>query len=147
MNHEAQIANLLYIYAERMDAGDLDGTAALFTHAHIMTGGQDELVDHHELRKTWEKFVKIYPCGTPRTKHVVTNPIIEVSEDGETASSRSYYTVLQATDGLPLQAIAAGRYHDRFARIDGKWQFTFRNYQMLDLIGDVSAHLLVAVPS
>lgn len=147
MNHEARIANLLYIYAERMDAGDLDGTAALFTHALIMTGGQDEPVGHLELRKSWEKFVKIYPCGTPRTKHVVTNPIIEVSEDGETATARSYYTVLQAAEDLPLQAIAAGRYHDRFARINGEWHFTFRDYSLLDLVGDVSAHLLMPIAS
>ena len=30
MTSEVQIANLLYSYAERMDAGDLEGVAALF---------------------------------------------------------------------------------------------------------------------
>ena len=29
------IENLLYTYAERIDAGDLDGVAELFTHATI----------------------------------------------------------------------------------------------------------------
>lgn len=83
----------------------------------------------------------IYPCGTPRTKHVVTNPIIEIDEKANEATSRSYYTVLQATEGIPLQVIAAGRYHDRFTRIDGRWYFTYRDYTLLDLRGKLSGHL------
>ena len=57
-----------------------------------------------------------YPDGTPRTKHVTTNLIVEVDDDAGTATGRSYFTVLQAVPGLPLQPIVAGRYHDRFVR-------------------------------
>lgn len=32
---ETEIANLLHRYAERLDAGDLEGMAALFRHARI----------------------------------------------------------------------------------------------------------------
>ncbi|MNO04883.1 hypothetical protein D3C81_2260660 [compost metagenome] len=51
--------------------------------------------------------------------------------------------MFQATEQLPLQAIASGRYLDRFARIDGQWCFTAREYR-LDLTGDLSRHLQVA---
>ena len=77
--------------------------------------------------------------------HVIANPIIEVDETAGTATCRSYYTVLQATDSLPLQVIAAGRYHDNFERADGKWRFSYRDYTLFDLAGDLSDHLLIAV--
>ena len=35
---ETQIANLVYRYAECIDSGDLEGAAALFSHARIETG-------------------------------------------------------------------------------------------------------------
>jgi 3-phenylpropionate/cinnamic acid dioxygenase small subunit len=79
--------------------------------------------------------------GTPRTKHVLSNPILEVDEAAGTASCRSYYTVFQQTETLPLQPIVSGRYHDRFRRIDGEWWFTQRDYSLLDLLGDTSQHL------
>ena len=35
MDSAREIENLLYTYAERIDAGDLDGVAALFEHGRI----------------------------------------------------------------------------------------------------------------
>jgi hypothetical protein len=55
--------------------------------------------------------------------------------------------VLQATDKVPLQVIAAGRYHDEFERAGGQWRFRFRDYSLMDLAGNLSDHLLVAVPA
>lgn len=144
MNNSAvQIANLLYIYAEKIDSGDLEGAAALFRHARIKTRDQENLLDEAGLLAHWKRYVKIYPDGTPRTKHVVTNPIIEIDEEKGTASSRSYYTVVQAAEGFPLQPIASGRYHDKFERVGGAWRFSYRDYSMLDMFGDLSFHLKV----
>ena len=61
------------------------------------------------------------------------------------ASCRSVYTVFQQTPELPLQAIASGRYHDTFERVEGIWRFATRDYSMLDYIGDLSQHLLLPV--
>lgn len=107
MSHSAiEIANLLYRYAERLDGGDLEGVAELFAHAHIKMRDGDALLGAPDLLRVLRERVKCYPCGTPRTKHVVTNPIIEIDEVSNRATARSYYTVLQATDGLaPLGAI------------------------------------------
>ena len=142
MSAETEIANLLYRYAEFMDAGDFAGAASLFDHARLrIGGGGDGTVNAATMLTLWESGVTRYPDGTPRTKHVVTNPIIEVDEAAGTASCRSYYTVLQQTDDLPLQPIVAGRYHDRFQRVDGEWRYVFRDYSLMDMIGDVSRHL------
>lgn len=139
---ETQIANLLYRYAECIDAGDLPGAAALFEHARIRIGGPDtDTIDAARLLALWKSLIVLHPDGTPRTKHVTTNPIIEVDEDAGTASCRSYYTVLQQTDEMPLQVIVAGRYHDRFERVDGRWRFSYRDLTLIDMVGDISRHL------
>lgn len=133
------IHNLLYRYAEAIDAGRLTDAAALFRHARIEAGGNGTL-DHAGLLALWQRILILYPCGTPRTRHLISNPIIEIDEATGTAEARSCYTVFQATEQLPLQPIASGRYLDRFARIDGEWCFTERAYR-LDLVGDMSRHL------
>lgn len=149
MSAETQIANLLYRYAEYMDSGDLAGAASLFEHARLRVGQDDApdggTVDAAAMLTFWKAMVVLYPDGTPRTKHVTTNPIIEVDDHAGTASCRSYYTVLQQTDGFPLQPIVVGRYHDRFQRMDGQWRFSYRDYTLIDMVGDVSHHLTRSV--
>ena len=78
--------------------------------------------------------------GIPRTKHVITNLVVEVDEAAGTAAARSYFTVLQATATLPLQVILAGRYRDRFERVGGGWRFTERAIH-IDLVGELGQHL------
>jgi 3-phenylpropionate/cinnamic acid dioxygenase small subunit len=144
MSSAVEICNLLYRYAERMDAGDFAGAADLFRHARIHLGDGGS-VDADGVLAIWEENVVRYECGTPRTKHVTTNPIVEVDEAAGTATVRSYYTVFQQVGDTPLQPIIAGRYHDRFERVDGEWRFTDRDYSMTDLIGDLSRHLRMQV--
>jgi len=133
------IHNLLYRYAEAIDGGRLEDAAALFRHARIKAGDNGTL-DHAGLLVLWQRIIVLYPCGTPRTRHLISNPILEIDEAAGIAEARSCYTVFQATEQLPLQAIASGRYLDRFARIDEEWCFTSREYR-LDLVGDMSQHL------
>jgi hypothetical protein len=82
--------------------------------------------------------VRLY-AGVPCTKHVITNLVIAL--DGDGASSRCAFTVLQARPELPLQAILAGRYHDRFQRRGAGWQFADRLI-LADHLGDLSRHTL-----
>ncbi|MCB2072930.1 MAG: nuclear transport factor 2 family protein [Novosphingobium sp.] len=135
---ETQIANLVYRYAECIDSGDLEGAAALFSHARIETGLGE--VGPAELLEMWRKGIMLYD-GVPRTKHVITNPIIEVDEDAGTATCRSVYTVIQQAGDAPLQPVICGRYHDRFVRgEDGNWRYAYRDYSLIDLIGDMTRH-------
>ncbi|MEE1926456.1 nuclear transport factor 2 family protein [Pseudomonas sp. 148P] len=96
------IANLLYQYAERLDGGDFEGATALFLHARIKVGKDAPLIDSTGMLRLLRELVILYPCGTPRTRHVTSNPIIEIDEAGNRATVRSCYTVFQTTEGLPL---------------------------------------------
>ena len=137
-----QICNLLYRYAECLDSGQLVEAAELFRHARLKVKSHSDFLDYTALLEIWQQRIKLYPCGTPRTRHVISNHIINIDQPTGTATARSCYTVLQATDTLTLQPIASGRYLDEFERIDGVWRFSFRDYSHLDMIGDLRGHLL-----
>jgi hypothetical protein len=137
------ITNLLYRYAEAIDAGDFEGVADVLAHATLTAEGSPLHLDSREaILAHYVNVTRRYPEGTPRTKHVTTNPIVEVDEAAGTATCRSYCTVLQASaPELALQPIWAGRYHDRFERQGQTWRFVARHF-ITDLVGDMSQHLL-----
>lgn len=140
-----QIENLLYLYAEAIDAGDYEGIGALFAHGVIADADGQPMAEGAEaVTRLYGATTRKYPDGTPRSHHVITNPIIEIDEEAGTATGRTRYTVFQATDALPLQPIVTGGYHDRFERVDGRWRFAERR-MILGLLGDLSQHLLIDV--
>ena len=137
------ISKLILTYAERVDLGDFEGVGALFEHSTYRSALGDEVVSYtgsDAVQSTMEQMVRRYDDGTPRTKHVTTNLIIEVDDGAGAAIAKSYFTVLQQVGDHPLQVIIAGRYHDRFERVGGEWQFADRLIYS-DLIGDLSQHL------
>jgi len=142
-DHRGEIENLLHLYAEAIDAGDFDRVGELFAHGRICgPDGEPIATGAAAVAKLYEGTTRRYDDGTPKTHHVITNPIVELSDDATTATARSRFTVMQATDRLPLQVIVTGGYHDRFAVVDGKWAFAER-IMILGLLGDLSQHLLV----
>ena len=145
MGAATEITNLLYRYAELIDAGALADAAQMFARARVSMRDGSVVEGAAPMLAQWRAYVRIYPCGTPRTRHVITNPIISVDSDAGSATCRSVYTVFQQTPDLPLQPIGSGRYHDSFVREDGVWRFATRDYGLLDYIGDVSKHLLLPV--
>jgi len=135
------IRSLLGEYCERIDLGDFDGVGELFAHGALA----DE--HGHELARGADAVAAFYAAGTrlqeggtPRTKHLVANTVLDVDDPAGTATARSSYLVLQATDALALQPIITGRYRDAFERVDGTWRFTERRF-LVDLVGDLSHHL------
>jgi 3-phenylpropionate/cinnamic acid dioxygenase small subunit len=137
-----EITALLFAYAERIDAGDFAGVADLLAEAEVTFEGFDGAVRGRlAVEALYERTTLRHGDGTPRTKHVTTNVVVEVDRAAGTATARSYFTVLQAVTGeLALQPVVAGRYHDRFERAGGAWRFCGR-HMMLDLAGDLSHHL------
>ena len=139
-----EIENLVYTYAERIDAGDMDGLAALFTHGRIcgVQDGPPETVFEGaaRVRQLYEMTTRLHDDGTPKTKHFTTNVQLQVDEGAGTARGSAYYCVTQATSNLPLQIIVTGRYRDTFHRIDGAWWFDTRT-MFVDQVGDTSDHL------
>jgi len=139
------VTDLLYRYAECVDTGDFEALADLLARAELTFEGFDDVRRGREqVLALYRATTRRYEDGTPRTKHLVTNVIVTFDHPDE-ATSRSYFTVLQAVDGaLALQPIVAGRYRHAFARIDGDWAIA-RLHITVDLVGDVGHHLLADV--
>lgn len=137
------ITKLIYTYAERIDAGDFDGVAELFAEAALTFEGYDNAVTGRDaVARLYERSTRRYENGTPFTKHVMTNVIVDVGEDGDSAASRSYFTVLQAVPGaLALQPVIAGRYRHTYARDQGGWHVVTMHV-IIDLVGDLNHHML-----
>jgi 3-phenylpropionate/cinnamic acid dioxygenase small subunit len=139
--HEA-VRNLLGRYCELIDAGDFDGVADLMAGAALLeASGREVARGRDQVARLYESTTRRHADGTPRTRHITANSIIDVDEAAGTATARSAYVVFQATDTVALQPIISGRYHDRFARTeDGHWAFTERTITV-DLTGDLGDHL------
>lgn len=147
MDGERAIAALVMAYAERIDLGEFEGVAELLRHAAVTTEGSGEVrTGYDAVLDMYRRSTRRYEDGTPRTKHLTTNLVVEVDEAGGTATARSYFTVLQAVPGaLALQPVVAGRYRDRFEKAAGSWRFAARHI-VVDLVGDLSQHLLFDLP-
>ena len=136
------ITELLYRYAELIDQGDFDGIGRLLARGSFAGVSGAEAI-----AKLFGATTRRYPKhgDTPRTRHLVLNPIIEISSEisgTRTAKSRSTFCVMQNTETVPLQPIVVGRYFDSFTCDDDGWYFTERKVDV-EMIGDVSAHLMV----
>jgi hypothetical protein len=137
-----EIRDLLFAYCWHMDRGEFDALGALFAHASVADGtapDAPEVTGADAIATLYRDRCIVYADGTPRTKHVCTNVIVELDADGQHASTRSNFLVEQQLDDFPLQPIVGGRYHDRFERVDDRWRFVERRF-FVDLVGDVSRH-------
>jgi len=140
--HEA-IRNLLGRYCEFMDTASWPEVGALFADADLV-GPDGEVVarDSAAVQALYERGTQLHD-GSPRTRHVTANSVIEVS--GEAATCRSSYVVFQGLDGFPLQPIISGRYVDGFVHGATGWRFARRQF-FVDHVGDLSHHLTYEVP-
>lgn len=143
MDDSRLIENLIYTYAERIDAGDLEGVAELFRDGKIVSPEHGTAFSgYDEVLGLYQASCRIHePSRTPLTRHLTSNVIVNVDASGQHAAARACYTVFQATDTLPLQPIISGRYHDSFNKADSGWQFETRE-MYVDLLGNCSQHLL-----
>jgi hypothetical protein len=136
------IENLLFSYAERIDAGDFAGIGDLFARGRMLAPNGDVIgTGPAEVRSIYDRSTRLYEDGSPMTQHSTTNVILEIDVDGRTAETRSRFSVMQALPDFPLQCIITGDYEDRFACDDSEgWHFSERCMKPR-LLGDLSRHL------
>jgi hypothetical protein len=113
------IENLIATYAFLVDDGEFAKLGGLLADADFSLNGGPAVHGQEAIERLARETLLTYDDGTPKTRHVTTNIIIEVDERAGTATSSSYFTVFQSLPGFPLQAIASGRYRDRFQEPTG----------------------------
>ena len=97
------VRNLLGEYCERMDLGDWPGVGQLFAHGAladergtVLAAGTDAVAAFYAAGTQLHE-------GSPRTKHLVLNTILDVDDGAGTATARSSYLVLQQPPGGELR--------------------------------------------
>ena len=138
------IQKLLYLYCDRLDSGDFAGMAELFRHARFVTpgGGPAVVNDPAAIVAMYASYTRLYPhTGTPGTKHMVGNPIIDIAPDGRSATCRSYIVVFQGVEDFALQPVVAGRNLDRFEKVGEAWRYSEREI-VSEHFGNLSRHML-----
>ncbi|MGI9126269.1 MAG: nuclear transport factor 2 family protein [Mycobacterium sp.] len=141
MNEDrSEIQHLIYRYAELIDAGDFDAVGRLLGRAAFGGARTATISGAANISGLFAMTTRRFEDGTPNTRHLVLNPIVDI--EGDTAGARSTFCVVQATGRLPLQPIVVGRYYDVFGRDQEGWHFTERIADV-EMVGDVSDHLLV----
>ena len=141
-----EIKNLIYQYADYIDRGELRKVAAMFRDAKMIgvtSDGRENVSEgEHAIYENYRAYTRIYADnGTPHTKHVTTNVMVHVDNDGQSAKAQAYAIVFQMLEQFPLQPIIGVSYYDRFRKCGGKWQFAERKIES-QLFGDLSQHLL-----
>jgi 3-phenylpropionate/cinnamic acid dioxygenase small subunit len=135
-----EITALVYRYAELLDGGDMDGVVAMFAAATWRSHVSGAVLrTPEEIREVYDRIV-LYEDGTPRTRHLMNNLIIEMEDGADDATGRCSYTVLQGGEpGTPIEPILVGRYHDQYHRGPEGWHLADRLF-LIDLVGDQSRH-------
>ncbi|MEZ4333627.1 MAG: nuclear transport factor 2 family protein [Myxococcota bacterium] len=134
------IQHVMYRYAECVDLARFDALGELFRYGRIHAEGEEPIRGAAQVAKFYAATNKVHGDGTLRTRHLAANPVIEVAPDAQSATARSYFVVLQATEAVALQPIVAGRYQDAFQVVDGAWWFAERIVHV-DQIGNMIDHL------
>lgn len=137
---ESTITTLLATYVQRLDAGDLAGVAALFDRAKVFVSGNQIGTGSPFVEKLLSDTVILYEDGTPRTRHVLGEPSIEIDDQGRAAASCEYTVTQDGPDGEYV--VMVGRHHDTFVvDEEGVWHFASRDYGDITHVGDTSRHL------
>ncbi|HAV1569298.1 TPA: nuclear transport factor 2 family protein [Enterobacter hormaechei subsp. steigerwaltii] len=136
---ERDIIRLINSYPYLLDSGKFEQVAELLRYAKLEAPGH-QVTGRDEIKKFLTSGIQRHHDGTPRTWHAVSNILIEGYPLSGEASASSYFIVHQELPGFPLQPICTGHYKDRFALIDGEWQFVHRAVEP-HLIGDLRFHV------
>ena len=140
MDAREGIERLLMAYCWGIDTGDFESTAALFGD-----DGQYGLVGAGAARGSaqvlgmFQASVRTYD-GVPRTRHVITNIVIDVDDGATTGSARCYVQVLHQPPDEEIRPIVVGTYLDRVHLVGDQWQFAERRMH-LELVGNLTSHL------
>ena len=83
MDSSTELSNLIARYAELIDLGDLDGVADLLADAAVGAGDSTSLLTGRDaILALYASTTRLHPDGTPGTKHVTTNLILDIDDDG-----------------------------------------------------------------
>jgi 3-phenylpropionate/cinnamic acid dioxygenase small subunit len=117
------IREVLAEYCFRLDGGDFDGMAALFTADGTWDTAFGKATGRAAIADLARRLRTDAPQPRPRGIHLVTN--IAITLDGAAARVRSNWIVAQNGAAGP-QIGSGGGYADEMVKEGGEWRFRYR---------------------
>jgi uncharacterized protein (TIGR02246 family) len=120
------IQRVITDYAEKLDARDFDGYAALFARDGTWQTGQTVRHGPGEIKAMLLGLFGATPAGFVNggDYHLVSN--VEVDVEGDHATARSRHLMMTRGSGGSPTPTLAGYYEDEFVREDGQWKILHR---------------------
>jgi uncharacterized protein (TIGR02246 family) len=121
----AEIERLITEYARHLDARDLHAYSRLFCEHGEWSGNTGHAKGPDAIQAMLEERLPPNPPAPgPTSRHVVSNPVIEVDGDGATASVT--WALISRDESDEPELTLLGHYDDVLAREDGRWRFKSR---------------------
>ena len=110
-------------YNHAVDSGDGVGFAATFTDEGALVSGE-----RIQGRAALTAFAQGLPSRLPKTRHVVSNLVVEADPiDPDAATLRAYLALYAGVgEGGAPALVGLGTYADTLRREDGRWRFAER---------------------
>ena len=118
------IEQLLYRYAVAIDTQDVDALDDVFTPDARLDMSVAGTMTPAEYRA---KARRVLP-GLDATHHLIASPIVEVADDGTTATAHCYYQAQHVRNGCPGGPLLmiGGWIDDELVRTPAGWRITHR---------------------
>jgi uncharacterized protein (TIGR02246 family) len=123
LDEKDAIREVLAEYCFRLDGGDYDGMAALFTEDGTWETAFGKGTGRADIAQLARDIRARAGEDRPRAIHLVTNIVIKLA--GDSAEVHSNWTVVQnSPDGPKIGS--GGGYADQMVKRDGAWRFRYR---------------------
>ena len=140
MGDSDEITALVHRYAELLDGGDIEGVVELFADADWRSDATGEVRRGQEQIKAVYDRVILYDDGTPKTRHVMTNLVIDLVDGASVATGRCTSPSCRgSTRGHRSRPSSPGVTTISTGERPDGWQFAERLF-IADLLGDQSRH-------
>jgi 3-phenylpropionate/cinnamic acid dioxygenase small subunit len=121
----AEIEGLILEYARHLDARDLHAYSRLFCADGEWSGNTGHAKGPDAIQAMLEERLPPNPPAPgPTSRHVVSNPVIEV--DGDSAKASVTWALIRRGEGDEPELALLGHYRDELAREEGRWRFRSR---------------------
>lgn len=127
------IRRLIYRYSFYVDRREFELLGDLLAEAVFRLTWESEGVETGEIvgKAEIEAWYANHLKNRRPSRHVITNVVIDVAEDGDSATAEAYITSV-GYDPEPPPVLLSGHYEDRFEKRDGEWLFT-QKYCVMEL--------------
>lgn len=120
------IERLIVEYGRAIDERDFDAYVGLFAPDGAWIGGMGAFEGQGEIRGMLEQYFQPGPPERLTSFHLISNIMIDLGEDGETATAVSRWSFFTAGENGEPNMLMSGRYLDDLVRVDGAWRFARR---------------------